>query len=327
MRLISTSSLALAVSRAGAIGFLGLGTDSTPLAQFLKSITNELLALPVPNTPEGILPIGIGFICWGADLKVALDAIQDATLKPAAAWLFAPQDINELVAWADGIRKASAGKTHIWVQVGTVEDATKVARLCRPEALVIQGSDAGGHGLKRSASIISLLPECADALRMEGFENIPLIGAGGIADSRGVVAALALGASGVSMGTRFLASPEAEISNGYREDVIRATDGGITTTRTSVYDQLRGTTGWPESYNARGVLNGSFFDWEKGMEDEENEKLYQEAMTMGDKGWGKEGRMTTYAGTGIGLVKSVMPAGEIVKEVLSGVRQALAGGK
>jgi nitronate monooxygenase len=75
------------------------------------------------------------------------------------------------------------------------------------------------------------------------------------------------------MGTRFLASPEAAISEGYRNVVVTAKDGGVTTARTTVYDRLRGTVGWPERYNGRGVLNQSFRDHERGMDEEENKRF------------------------------------------------------
>jgi nitronate monooxygenase len=202
--------------------------------------------------------------------------------------------------------------------------AVELARSCKPDVLVIQGSDAGGHGLAKSCSIISLLPECADTLEEEGFGHIPLIAAGGIVDGRGVAAAITLGADGVCLGTRFLASHEAIISKGYREAVIKAKDGGMSTARTSLYDRLRGTPGWPKIFNGRGVLNQSFWDNEKGMDEAENTKLYEEAVKMGDAGWGEQGRMTTYAGTGVGLVHKSMPAGEIVAEVLRDSKKHLA---
>ncbi|KAH6711229.1 hypothetical protein BKA61DRAFT_613325 [Leptodontidium sp. MPI-SDFR-AT-0119] len=316
MRLISTCPLANAVTRAGGLGFLGAGTDVGTLSSLISEATESFQTSPLPKAPDGILPIGVGFICWGADLSVTLSIIEAAPLKPAAAWLFAPHTPKELLSWTEGIRKCSGGKTKIWIQVGTVASALEVAKSCKPDVLVIQGADAGGHGLVQSSSIISLLPECVDALAREGFEHIPLIATGGIMDGRGVAAALTLGASGVCMGTRFLASPEAVISEGYRKAVVQASDGGVTTARTTVYDKVRGTHGWPESYNARGVLNQSFWDSQKGMTEDENAKLYEEAIKMGDEGWGEKGRMTTYAGTGVGLVKKVVPAGHIVEEVL-----------
>jgi nitronate monooxygenase len=62
-------------------------------------------------------------------------------------------------------------------------------KTARPDALCLQGADAGGHGFKKGAGIISLVPEPSDALAREGFSNIFIIAAGGIVDGRGVLAA------------------------------------------------------------------------------------------------------------------------------------------
>ena len=84
------------------------------------------------------------------------------------------------------------------------------------------------------------------------MEEMPLLmAAGAIVEGRGVAAALVLGAAGVAMGTRFLASAEANIAAGYRDEVVRASDGGQNTVRTKTYDSLRGTTVWSQGYNAR----------------------------------------------------------------------------
>ena len=324
LRAIAGPLLAVNVSRAGGLGFLGVGTDLSNFEQSLSECTFAVQMSPVPNSIPGTAPIGVGFLCWGASLQTALSVISKAQMKPAAAWLFAPEKQEDLISWAEAIREASEGKTKIWIQVGTVAMAVELARSCKPDVLVVQGSDAGGHGLVRSSSIISLLPECADTLEKEGFGHIPLIAAGGISDGRGVAAGIALGASGVCLGTRFLASPEAIISKGYQDAVLNAKDGGVSTARTSLYDRLRGTPGWPKLFNARGILNHSFWDHEKGMSEAENTKLYEEAVKMGDAGWGEQGRMTTYAGTGIGLVHKSMPAGNIVAEVLRDSKELLA---
>ena len=98
---------------------------------------------------------------------------------------------------------------------------------------------------------------------------------------------------------------------------------GVTTARTKVYDILRGIHGWPEIYNGRSVLNQSFRDHESGLDQASNKKLYESAMKLGDEGWGDNGRMTTYAGTGVGLIRKVMPAQDIVSEVLNDCRAHL----
>jgi nitronate monooxygenase len=325
MRLISGYSLALAVSRAGGLGFIGAGggSDLSTLSSILQETVSLISSSPIPNTPDSILPVGVGFLNWGADLELAVREFKKLPLKPAAAWFFAPKSTEDLVNWTKQIRDATQNKTKIWIQVGTVASALEVVRTCKPDVLVVQGCDAGGHGLVQASSIISLLPEVSDALFEAGFArgSIPLIAAGGIMDGRGVAAALMLFAGGVCMGTRFLASEEAEISRGYKKAIVDASDGGVNTVRTTLYDRLRGTSGWPEGYNARGVTNKSLKDSESGMDFEENRRLYAEAMKLGDEGWGKEhGRITTYAGTGVGLVKSIAPAGQIVKDVLEEVK-------
>lgn len=171
---------------------------------------------------------------------------------------------------------------------------------------------------------MTLLPEVGDALKGAGFA-IPLVAAGGIADGRGVAAAMMLGADGCAMGTRFLGSPEAEISAGYRQAVLDASDGGQSTVRTGVYDKLRGTAAWPEGYDGRGVKNRSWEERET-VGEVENKEMYARAMREGDAAWGVQGRATTYAGTVVGLVRESKPAGEIVEEVREEARCLLAGG-
>lgn len=216
------------------------------------------------------------------------------------------------------------GKTKIWVQIGTVGDALKVAKLCRPDVLVVQGADAGGHGLEQGASIVSLLPEAHDALHASGMHGISLVAAGGIVEGRGVAAALALGAEGVAMGTRFLASEEAQVAKGYQDDILRVSDGGVNTVRSKVYDRLRGTTGWPDHYDGRGIINESFMDAKNGEVTDSNRRDYEEALQKGDQGWGKNGRLTAYAGTGVGLVTKVLPARDIIEEIRRDVKEVRA---
>ena len=227
-------------------------------------------------------------------------------------------------------RQASSA-TKIWIQIGSVKEAVNTFLDSWPDVLVVQGTDAGGHGRAQGASLLSLLPEVSDAFEKmfthgQGNEKtrlkIVLVAAGGIVEARGAAAAFTLGASGVVLGTRLLACPEANIAKGYQDEVLRASDGGQTTLRTKVYDTLRNTV-WPDTHNARGILNKSYVDAMSGMSEDENRRLYNEEMKKGDAGWGVENRMTTYAGSAVGLVREVKPAGEIVREVRDGVREVL----
>ncbi|KAL6716265.1 hypothetical protein ACLMJK_005831 [Lecanora helva] len=322
MRLIALARLAVAVSKAGGIGFLAAGTDVGDLKGELHRAAKLLERSPNNGADPELMPLGVGFINWGLDLETALAALKEHL--PAAVWFFAPKRDGDLRTWTNGIRKLSQGRTKIWIQVGTVKDALFAAQTCRPDVLVVQGADAGGHGLAKGAGIVSLLPEIADALHNEGQGHIALVAAGGIVEGRGAAASLTLGASGVVLGTRFLASEEANIARGYQNDVLSTSDGGISTVRTSVYDELRGTTGWPVAYNGRGIINRSFVDAQNGMPVYENKELYKKALKKGDAGWGEDGRLTAYAGTGIGLVKRIQSAQEIVEEVRQGVIKILS---
>jgi nitronate monooxygenase len=322
MKLIAVPQLAVAVSQAGGIGFLGPGAKPEDLSSTLSEASSLISSSPLSRFQKehGTLPIGVGFQTWAGDLSVASKIL--AEFKPRAVWLFAPREgQKELDEWVRKIREVSQG-TEIWIQVASVADAVAAAKSKeRPDVLVVQGADAGGHSRSKGAGIVTLLPEVFDAVN-EGEEvekQIPLIAAGGIVDARGAAAAMVLGANGVAMGTRFLASNEANINRGYQRHVVEASDGGQNTVRTQLYNYLRGEMNWPKGWDARGLVNESWRDHERGVEFERNRELYKEAMAKGEEGWGEKGRMATYAGTGIGLVREVKSAGEIVGEVRSGI--------
>jgi len=320
---IALPPLAISVSEAGGLGFLAGGFDISNLERNLEEtvqLVRESKNAKIRNfhAETGILPAGVGFINWGADLEIAVAVVEK--YKPCAVWFFAPRSQpDDLRTWAERVRAATDGRTTIWVQVGTVIEAVDVVEALRPDVLVVQGSDAGGHGLARSASIITLVPEVRDAMHVNHAttNGLPAIfAAGGIVDGRGMAASLSLGSSGVVMGTRFLASSEATVAPGYQAEVLRVSDGGRSTVRSTVYDRVRGIGGWPERYDGRGVINESYVDSvERGMDDEENRRLYQEEMKKGDDGWGPKGRMTTYAGTGVGLIKEALPVATILEHV------------
>lgn len=333
MRVMSGPALAVAVSRAGGLGFIGPAANTPDVAANLEEASALVDKLrtsspssspsppPTPHTPNSFpppatscLPVGIGFQLWADDLGAAAANIQK--FRPCAAWLFAPRDgPKELELWSRRIRRACP-ETQIWIQIGTLREARELLQISeRPDVVVVQGAEAGGHGRANDGmGLVTLLPEVADAV---AAARIPLLAAGGIADGRGCAAALCLGASGAVLGTRFLASEEARISKGYRDEIVRASDGAVATARTLLYNHLRGTFGWPEGYQPRTIINRSFVDQQAGVPFEELKKRHDEAAKKGDGGWGPEGRLATYAGASVGLIHGVKAAGDIVREVQS----------
>lgn len=336
---IATPRLATSVSAAGGIGFIAGGYDVSNLESQLSDAASQMQTLDESNparhfyTETNILPLGVGFLNWGADRESAMNALKKH--RPAAVWLFAPRVLpDDLVEWVEEIKDlnehSSEGtnngiKTQVWIQVGTTHEATTALTNLHPDVLVVQGSDAGGHGLAHAASIVTLIPEIRHLiLQTPSFGDIPILAAGGIVNGRTLAAALSLGANGAVMGTRFLACEEAKVPPGYQAEILRASDGGVSTVRSTVYDRVRGIHGWPARYDGRGVINRSYTDATSGMSDEENRGLYQLEMRKGDDGWGPQGRMTTYAGTGVGLVKEVLSAQEILGMVWEEMRRVVA---
>lgn len=317
---IAMPALAVSVSAAGGLGFLAAGYDVSSLEskfqEAARLVDQSNPALQRVYHDSGVLPVGVGFLNWGADLEQSIALIEK--YKPCAVWLFGPRSQpQDLIPWVERVQAIRSAPPKIWVQVGTVVEAVAVAKRLQPDVLVVQGSDAGGHGLARSASVLTLVPEVRDALHSQQMNWIPILAAGGIVDGRGIAAALALGSSGAVMGTRFLASTEANVAQGYRAEILRASDGGTSTVRSTVYDRVRGIGGWPDRYDGRGVINQSYIDAaERGMNDEENRARYELELKKGDAGWGPDGRLTTYAGTGVGLVREIMPAADIVRNCL-----------
>ncbi|KAI1082096.1 inosine monophosphate dehydrogenase [Whalleya microplaca] len=303
--------LATEVTKAGGIGMIGSVFDMKELEANLEGAKTSLSTYPVLCSGS-TLPVGVGLLTFVAKLDEAIPVL--AKYKPAILWLFASKEFEDYATWAQAIRQASP-ETKIWIQVGSVTAALKVAKLCNPDVLVLQGADAGGHGFRRGAGIVSLFPEATDVLHANGFGDIPLVAAGGLADGRGVASALALGAAGVVMGTRFLAAAETEMHPQYRAAVIKAKDGALSTVRSKVFDQLRGPNIWPVLYDGRALATDSYADSKNGVDIEKLRELYKEAVADEDAGFGKSPRAIVWAGASVGIVNDVKPAAEIVNEV------------
>ncbi|MCJ1407777.1 hypothetical protein MMC19_001848 [Ptychographa xylographoides] len=315
------AALAIAVTQANGMGFIGADTDTEWVREQLVLASKSLSGKSDANA-FAALPVGLGFLLFLSKLETAARLVEE--FRPAAVWLAGAHGPEHYVAWAHKMRDVSP-ETKIWIQVGSVGLAVALATQCGPDVLVMQGLDAGGHGWAKGAGVISLVPETADALAVAGFGDIPLVAAGGMVDGRGVAAAVALGAQGVVMGTRFLSSPEVKLPHkGYQNAILAAVDGGQNTVRAKVFDELRGPNVWPDLYDGRGVVTESYTDWERGVGIEELRRLHQES----DKGLGKgfepeNRRKTVWAGTGVGLVRDIKGAQVIVAEVREMAREVL----
>ena len=232
MDLVADARLVRAVTEAGGYGFLGAGYgDETWLRR-------ELAALAGLERP-----FGVGFITWSLArqpelLDIALDA------RPSAVWL----SFGDVAPFAQRI-KASGARLVCQVQT---EAMARDALRHGADLLVAQGAEAGGHGVSRGT--IALVPALVDL----AGPAVPVIAAGGIADGRGLAAALALGAAGVALGTRLYATEEAAGFAAAKERIVAAS--GDDSQRGIVFDLSRRNV-WPAPYTGRCLQNEHLRRW------------------------------------------------------------------
>jgi nitronate monooxygenase len=313
-------ALAHAVYKAGGIGFIGGLPDIKALRNSLQDVTELVTGVRTPES-NATLPIGLGALIFAQKLEDLVALVSE--FRPIAVWLFAAHERVDFGRWAEEIRKVS-DTTKIWVQIGSVTGAVQLAQSCKPDVIVLQGADAGGHGGEKGASVISLIPETLHALRRMGLDDLSIVAAGGIADGSGVAAALTLGADGVVMGTRFLAAEETTVHPAYQTAILETEDGGQTTVRAKVFDELAGPNIWPRDFDGRALIAQSYKDHIEGISIDEIRKSHAEAKQTSHLGFDQENRRAAiWAGTGVGLVREKAPAAKILTEVRESARTAL----
>ncbi|WP_454282598.1 NAD(P)H-dependent flavin oxidoreductase [Roseovarius sp. MBR-79] len=288
MAFAAGGALAAAVSHAGGLGLIGGGYgDAGWLEQELASAGNAR--------------VGCGFITWKmAENPQVLDQV--LAHAPAALCL----SFGDPAPFAPRIRDAGVP---LICQVQTLRDAQRAAD-CGARVIVAQGSEAGGHGERRGT--ITLVPEVADWLAAHSPDTL-LLAAGGIADGRGLAAALMLGADGVLMGSRLWASAEAQVSHAMTDAAIAAT--GDATIRSTVMDAARGLR-WPDRYTARVLRNPVTERWH-----DDPDALRADAAAQADwaEGWaaGDPERANTFVGEAAGLIHDRPPVAEIMDRIVS----------
>ncbi|KAJ5096726.1 2-nitropropane dioxygenase precursor [Penicillium angulare] len=314
---VATKDLACAVTSAGGLGFIGFD-DPRHLNVQLEEAKSLFKNVTVPS---GVLPIGVGIIALNGPPSTFLPVF--AKHKPTAVWL-SFGEAKDFSRWSTGIRSVSPN-TKVWIQVGSVSAAVQAAKACQPDVIVLQGSDAGGHGHARGSSIVTLVPEVVDTLAEHGIEDLPLVAAGGIMDGRSAAAAIMLGASGVVMGTRFLGANEAKMPEDYRREILRATDGGEATVRSTVFDEMWSANAWPDLYDGRCLRNACYDDVQNGLSiDQMRVRLYNNIYKNQNEEVDAKDVSSFWAGSGVGMVKKLERAGDIVEDTRNDTRNRLA---
>jgi NAD(P)H-dependent flavin oxidoreductase YrpB (nitropropane dioxygenase family) len=231
--------------------------------------------------------------------------------------------------WGDPapyVERAHAAGIKVFDQVGSVTSAQRSAR-AGVDVIIAQGVEAGGHVVGQVATM-ALVPRVVDAVA-----PTPVVAAGGIADARGLVAALALGAHGVVMGTRFLATPEANAHPIYQQKLVASTEEE--TVQTVLFGH-----GWPNAPHR--TLRTAFVEAWLGkealaQESRPDEPVIGETRMAGQsvpvlrfasfppsrEARGDIEAMSLLAGQSVGLVHEIKPAATIVREMVAGAHQII----
>lgn len=296
MAVAAGGKLAAAVTNAGGLGLIGGGYGD---AGWL----NEQFGA------AGNTPVGCGFITWSlAKTPHLLDEVLER--KPSAIFL----SFGDPVPF--GAKVADAGVPLI-CQVQSIADA-RAALNAGADVIVAQGAEAGGHAGSRAT--FPFVPEAADLIAKSSPDTL-LCAAGGIADGRGLAAALMLGADGAVVGSRFSASEEALVFPGWH-DALLVSDGD-STIQTSLVDIAR-KRDWPERFKGRVVENAFTQRWQNretemlAMQDQAAAE-YEEAAAAGDSD-----NFGVIVGENVGLIRDIEPASSIVENMVAEAEKLLA---
>jgi nitronate monooxygenase/enoyl-[acyl-carrier protein] reductase II len=232
---------------------------------------------------------------------------QTLDLKPAVV-SFALGDPGDLVQ-----RVHDAGSLAM-AQVTTVAQAVQAAEHS-VDIVIAQGGEAGGFG--GVVSTMTLVPQVVDAVA-----PVPVVAAGGVFDGRGLAAALMLGAAGVNMGTRFLASEEAPIEEGWQQAVLAARSED--TLKADAFNAILpgpGTTGYGTVL--RSIRTPFLEEWNAKLDEasREGRRLMGEIVAAGQSGRSHELILT--AGQSAGAITDVLPVADIIRRVVSEAEAAL----
>ena len=291
---LATAELAAAVSNAGALGmispFAGMERNGDPLENLRLQVAR---ARKLTKKPFGInIPLDLD------QSGILIDTILKEKVNIVVTAAGDPHHYTEV------LRKEGVKVLHV---VSTAKQAQS-AESCRVDAVIVEGVEAAAHLGFDEIPLFSLIPQVADVV------SIPVIAAGGIADARGVVAAFALGAEGVQLGTRFVAVEENIAHSKYKQAILNAedTDTSITCrkllpTRSLKTEFTRRLLELEESGASAGDIR-EFLGYSRA----------RRGQIEGDLENGE-----VYSGASAGLIKEVLPAAEVVQRLVEGYQKVI----
>lgn len=298
--------------------------------QEVSSLEGEIIEF----RKDGIYPLCIGFISFSTFGSLEGWKRFEYILgkhRPSVVQFFAPAVVTH-VEQNDmtNIKMAHKFNAKVLCQVGSMKEA-KMALDAGADGIIVQGSEAGGHGLRRElgSATFSFASAAVSMVRSEYDPETPVLAAGGVMDGRGLVAALALGCDGVVIGTRLWASLESKGKTSVKQRLVEV-ESCDEIIRTPVFDAIQNsysTTPWPYPFDSIGAVHNEFSKrWD--LQPRENliatiqspdsnvVREYTAAVAEGNTEV-----CVVHAGQGVGLVKALQPTFEIVDGIN---REALA---
>ena len=282
------AELAAAVSEAGGLGLIG----GTTIGGSEWLVTQIRRARELTDRP-----FGVGFISHLPGTAKLMATALDEGVRIVA------HSFADPAPFVDAAHEVGA---IVVCQVRTV-DAARRAAAAGVDVVTAQGTEAGGHTGR--VSTLPLVPAVVDAVA-----PLPVVAAGGIADGRGIAAALMLGAEGVWIGTRFLGTHECGVSDAYKDRVIAATADD--TSLTDVFDIVRGMP-WPDGVSGRAIRN-KFVDRWQGREDQLRtwaEEHRDEYLSLGTETEAEENAI--WAGEAASFVTGIERASDVVRQLVA----------
>lgn len=280
MAWLATHELAAAVSEAGGLGIIGAG-NAPP--DWVQDQIDQIRR----KTDK---PFGVNILLLSPFAGEVMEVVIKNKVPVVTTGAGNPGP------WLEGLKEAGS---KVFPVVASVALALRLARM-GVDGFVAEGGEAGGHVGEQST--MALVPQVVDAV------SLPVVAAGGIADGRGIAAALALGAQGVQIGTRFVCAQECVAHPKYKEAIIKAKDRDAVVSGRSTGHPVRCLKNrfWRE-----------FVSMEKaGADPAELEKLgtgkYHAAAILGDVDNG-----SVLAGESAGMVSRIQPVGEIIEEIFA----------
>lgn len=280
MAWVSTAELVSAVSEAGGLGILGIGSAPPDYVRAQVCETRARTRKPFGVNIPLISPYVDDVVQTCIDERVPVVATGAGNPGP----------------WMARLKEAGIKIVPV---VASVALAKRLERM-GADVLVAEGTESGGH--IGDVATLPLIPQVVDAV------SIPVVAAGGIADGRGLAAALALGAAGVQMGTRFICAQECVVHPNYKQKIVNAGDRATITTGHSLGHPVRAIknplTRKFEEMEKEGISEKELIEFGTG-------KLLL-ATAEGDMTWG-----SIMAGQICGLIHDVLPAAEIIRRMIA----------